>query len=87
MRLGQPGRRRQQQDALNHHQYAIIRSGTILRPADVAALADIVRGTHILILSDEVYEHMVYDGVRHDAPPATRNRRREASSCPVFGKT
>jgi methionine aminotransferase len=31
------------------------------------ALADIVRGTGIVILSDEVHEHMVYDGVRHES--------------------
>ncbi len=31
------------------------------------ALADIVRGTDILILADEVYEHMVYDGTLHES--------------------
>jgi methionine aminotransferase len=42
-------------------------TGSILRSADLDALADIVRGTDILLLSDEVYEHMVYDGVRHES--------------------
>jgi methionine aminotransferase len=42
-------------------------TGSILRQADLHALADIVRGTDILILSDEVYEHMVYDGERHES--------------------
>ncbi|PLY40480.1 methionine aminotransferase [Janthinobacterium sp. ROICE36] len=62
-------------------------TGTILRPADVAALADIVRGTQILILSDEVYEHMVYDGVRHES--LARNAELAARSFIVssFGKT
>ncbi|MEK6423410.1 MAG: methionine aminotransferase [Burkholderia gladioli] len=32
---------------------------------DIARLAAIVRGTDIVILSDEVYEHMVYDGREH----------------------
>ena len=62
-------------------------TGTILRPADVAALADIVRGTQILILSDEVYEHMVYDGVPHAS--LRRNPELAARSFIVssFGKT
>ena len=42
-------------------------TGSILRAADMQALADIVRGTDVLILSDEVYEHMVYDGQRHES--------------------
>lgn len=42
-------------------------TGSVLRPEDTAALADIVRGTQILILSDEVYEHMVYDGLQHES--------------------
>ncbi|AQR69998.1 methionine aminotransferase [Janthinobacterium sp. LM6] len=62
-------------------------TGTILRPADIAALADIVRGTQILILSDEVYEHMVYDGVPHAS--LARHPELAARSFIVssFGKT
>lgn len=40
-------------------------SGAILQSADVERLADIVRDTHCLILSDEVYEHIVFDGQMH----------------------
>ena len=40
-------------------------TGSILRQADIDALTQIVRGTEILILADEVYEHMVYDGQSH----------------------
>jgi methionine aminotransferase len=42
-------------------------TGSVLRASDLQALADIVRGTDILLLSDEVYEHMVYDGARHES--------------------
>jgi methionine aminotransferase len=42
-------------------------TGSVLREADMRALADVVRGTDILIVSDEVYEHMVYDGQRHES--------------------
>jgi methionine transaminase len=58
-----------------------------LRAADIAALADIVRGTNLLILSDEVYEHMVYDGQRHESVcryPELAERSFVVSS---FGKT
>lgn len=40
-------------------------TGTILRQPDLDALAGIVDGSQILVLSDEVYEHMVYDGEPH----------------------
>ena len=62
-------------------------TGSILREADLDALADIVRGTDIVLLSDEVYEHMVYDG----APHASLCRRPELAErsfvVSSFGKT
>lgn len=62
-------------------------TGTILREADLRALADIVRGSAILLLSDEVYEHMVYDGARHES--LSRHPELAARSFVVssFGKT
>ena len=39
----------------------------ILSASDLGQLADITRGTGIVIVSDEVYEHMVYDGARHES--------------------
>jgi len=42
-------------------------SGSTLQESDMIALANIVRGTDILILADEVYEHMVYDGALHES--------------------
>lgn len=62
-------------------------SGTILRSNDIEALKDIVLGTDILILSDEVYEHMVYDGARHES--LCRHPQLAARSFVVssFGKT
>jgi methionine aminotransferase len=62
-------------------------TGTILRQADLDALADIVAGTGILVLSDEVYEHMVYDGQPHASVsrhPVLAERAFVVSS---FGKT
>ena len=62
-------------------------TGSVLRQADLEALEKIVHGTDILILSDEVYEHMVYDGMQHESicrRPALAERAFVVSS---FGKT
>ena len=62
-------------------------TGSMLHAPDLQALEDIVRGSRILILSDEVYEHMVYDGVAHVSVcsmPALAERAFVVSS---FGKT
>jgi methionine aminotransferase len=62
-------------------------TGTILRGSDLDALAGIVDGTDILILADEVYEHMVYDGQQHESVcrhPVLAERAFVVSS---FGKT
>lgn len=42
-------------------------TGRVWREADMRKLEDIMRGTNVLILSDEVYEHMVYDGAPHES--------------------
>ena len=59
----------------------------ILSSNDLAQLAAITRGTDIVIVSDEVYEHMVYDGARHES--LTRNDELAARSVVIgsFGKT
>jgi methionine aminotransferase len=62
-------------------------TGSILRAADLERLATIVDGTDTLILSDEVYEHMVYDGQEHASVsrhPVLAERAFVVSS---FGKT
>ncbi len=40
-------------------------TGAILAREDLDTLADLVRDTSIYLLSDEVYEHIVFDGQRH----------------------
>lgn len=42
-------------------------TGTVLSDEDLQALARLVETTGILILADEVYEHMVFDGRRHQS--------------------
>lgn len=62
-------------------------TGSVLRAADLEALAAIVRGTEILILSDEVYEHMVYDGARHESASRHPELAARAFVVSSFGKT
>ncbi len=62
-------------------------SGAMLTAADLQTLAEILRGTDILVLSDEVYEHIVFDGRRHESVlryPELAERSFVVSS---FGKT
>jgi len=40
-------------------------TGSILREGDIQKLQEIVEGTDILVHSDEVYEHLVFDGLPH----------------------
>jgi methionine aminotransferase len=62
-------------------------TGTVWSESDIQQLEELVRGTHILIISDEVYEHLIYDGHKHLSLlryPALRER---AFICFSFGKT
>jgi len=42
-------------------------TGTILQEVDLLTLQRLTEGTDILLLSDEVYEHLVYDGADHQS--------------------
>lgn len=42
-------------------------TGTILTAYDIAALTELVRDTQIILLSDEVYEHIIFDDQRHES--------------------
>ncbi len=62
-------------------------SGAVLSAEDLEELAAIVRDTPIVVLSDEVYEHIVYDGAAHESVlrhPELAERSIVVSS---FGKT
>jgi methionine transaminase len=62
-------------------------TGSILRKSDLDALAGIVDGTGILVLSDEVYEHMVFDGQRHESVCRDPRLAERAFVVSSFGKT
>tara|TARA_R110002012_G_scaffold6531_3_gene30902 strand:+ start:144482 stop:145573 length:1092 start_codon:yes stop_codon:yes gene_type:complete len=62
-------------------------TGTILHKEDMLELERILEGTDIILLSDEVYEHIVFDDKRHESVaryPALRARSFITAS---FGKT
>lgn len=40
-------------------------AGTILRDADMRRISDMLKGTDIILISDEVYEHLVFDKEAH----------------------
>lgn len=62
-------------------------TGTVLSAADIARLEALTDDTNIIILSDEVYEHVVFDGALHHS--MSRHPRLAARSVVVtsFGKT
>lgn len=62
-------------------------SGSILTDKDLKELEKLTKGTNIIILSDEVYEHIVFDGAKHQSVlryPALAERSMVVGS---FGKT
>jgi methionine aminotransferase len=40
-------------------------TGTILTASDLQKINDLLRGTDIVLMSDEVYEHLIFDGEMH----------------------
>ncbi|MBK7384149.1 MAG: methionine aminotransferase [Flavobacteriales bacterium] len=61
-------------------------AGTILRDADMRRIAEMLRGTDIILLSDEVYEHLVFDGERHASAINYPELRERAFVIFSFGK-
>lgn len=62
-------------------------SGAVFSAADLDMLESIVKGTGVLLLADEVYEHIIFDGLAHQSlsrRPALAERAFVISS---FGKT
>jgi methionine aminotransferase len=61
--------------------------GSILAAADLDSLAESVRDTEILLLSDEVYEHIVFDGARHQSMLMHDELWQRSLVISSFGKT
>lgn len=62
-------------------------TGSILTAADVAELESIVAGTSMVIVSDEVYEHLIFDGAQHESMARHPELAARSFIIGSFGKT
>jgi methionine aminotransferase len=62
-------------------------SGTVWTKADMLRLQDLLAPTDILLISDEVYEHMVFDGQQHHSASRFPGLAARAFIVSSFGKT
>jgi methionine aminotransferase len=62
-------------------------TGMVWQRSDLDRLADLVRNTSTLILSDEVYEHMVYDEAKHHSVASHPELAARSFLISSFGKT
>jgi methionine aminotransferase len=61
-------------------------TATILHKKDIEELSAIVRDQDIFILSDEVYEHLIYDGQTHESMARYEELRQRSFIIASFGK-
>lgn len=61
--------------------------GSVLSQDDLNLLADLIRDKNILVLSDEVYEHMVFDGEAHQSVLSHPELTEKSYAVFSFGKT
>ena len=62
-------------------------TGCILSEADIKTLEEITRGTNIILLSDEVYEHIIFDGKKHLSLCQSDELSQKTLIISSFGKT
>jgi len=62
-------------------------AAVILDADDIAELVRILDGTSIMIMSDEVYEHIIFDGARHESMARHTFLRARSFIVGSFGKT
>jgi len=62
-------------------------TGSILHKTDLDQLADLLRHTDIFLISDEVYEHIVFDGQPHQSVLRHPELRQRSFVISSFGKT
>lgn len=61
-------------------------TGAVLSGADIEALREIVRDTQIFIISDEVYEHLIFDRIAHQSILRYPDLLERSFVCFSFGK-
>ena len=62
-------------------------SATIWTPDEMRRLEELLAPTDVLLISDEVYEHMIYDGARHESAARYPGLAARSFIVSSFGKT
>lgn len=62
-------------------------SGSILKAEDMQRLGEIIKDTDIIVLSDEVYEHLIFDDLKHESACKFPNLINRTFVVGSFGKT
>lgn len=62
-------------------------TGSVLQESDIQQLREIVKDTNIYILSDEVYEHLIFDNIPHQSMLRYPDLLERSFVCFSFGKT
>jgi methionine transaminase len=62
-------------------------SGTVMSAADMNQLELLVKDREIVVLSDEVYEHLIFDGVKHESVSRYPDLAKKSLVVFSFGKT
>lgn len=62
-------------------------TGGIMERADLEALAEVLRGTDVLVLSDEIYSELTFGGRRHVSPAAVEGMKERTVVVNGFSKT
>ncbi|WP_225901803.1 methionine aminotransferase [Zobellia barbeyronii] len=62
-------------------------SGRVFSKEDMLQLQEILRPTNCIVLSDEVYEHIIFDGNEHQSASRFKDLAQRSFVCASFGKT
>lgn len=62
-------------------------SGTVFSKDDMLKLQELLKGTDIILLSDEVYEHIIFDGEQHQSACLFPDLKSRSFIVASFGKT
>lgn len=62
-------------------------TGAVLSESDLKKFANIVHNTNIFIISDEVYEHIIFDGLKHNSLMTIPELQQRSFIISSFGKT
>lgn len=62
-------------------------SGYVFSKNDMLQLQDCLKNTNIILISDEVYEHIIFDGTAHESASRFDDLASRSFVCASFGKT